>query len=293
MSFNSGLGMEASYYVATANPFTLAPKLDGEAQADVVVVGGGYTGLHAALNAAERGFSVILLEAGRIGWGASGRNGGQIIPGWRKGASELIARYGAETAKLYFDLALEARALTLDRITRRGIACDLHTNGHLTLAAKARDLDWMRAETDALARTMNYPHARVLLADEAAAKVAAPGFHGALLDEGGGQLHPLNYALGLAEAARGAGVRCTNIRAWSGWRRQTALSRRRRAASRVRALACWRVMRYLATSNRASRRASCRWRIIWLRRRRCRTRKRSSPIISLSATAGSSSTIFA
>ena len=88
MGFNSGLQMERSYYVATANPFASAPMLEGDVRADVVVVGGGYTGLHAALSAAERGFSVVLLEAGRIGWGASGRNGGQMIPGWRKGAAE-------------------------------------------------------------------------------------------------------------------------------------------------------------------------------------------------------------
>ena len=81
--------MERSYYVATANPFAPAPKLEGKLRADVVVIGGGYTGLHAALNAAERGYSVVLLEAGRIGWGASGRNGGQMIPGWRKGATRV------------------------------------------------------------------------------------------------------------------------------------------------------------------------------------------------------------
>src|SRR5690606_37380373 len=109
VGFNSGLGMERSYYVATANPFAPAAKLEADAEADVVVIGGGYTGLHAALNAAERGFSVILLEAGRIGWGASGRNGGQIIPGWRKGAQELIARYGAAEARRLLELALEAR----------------------------------------------------------------------------------------------------------------------------------------------------------------------------------------
>ncbi|MDZ4692208.1 FAD-binding oxidoreductase [Terricaulis sp.] len=206
MSFNSGLGMERSYYVATANPFASAPKLEGEVTADVVVIGGGYTGLHAALNAVERGYSVVLLEAGRIGWGASGRNGGQIIPGWRKGASELIARYGRAQAKALFELALSARALTLDRIAKHNIQCDLHVNGHITLAAKSRDLDWMRAESDALADAMDYPHAAVITADEARAKVSAAGFHGALLDECGGQLHPLNYALGLADAARAAGV---------------------------------------------------------------------------------------
>ncbi len=204
---NSGLGMERSYYVATANPFERAPQLGGDAEADVVVIGGGYTGLHAALNAAERGYSVILLEAGRIGWGASGRNGGQMIPGWRKGAGDLIATYGRDHAKRLFELALDARALTLERITKHNIACDLHVNGHLTLAAKPGDLAWMRRESEMLAHDMDYPHARVLSREEARTKVGADGFHGGLLDECGGHVHPLNYALGLADAARAAGVR--------------------------------------------------------------------------------------
>ena len=203
---NDTLRMRESYYTATANPFAPAPKLEGEAQADVVVIGGGYTGLHAALNAAERGFSVILLEAGRIGWGASGRNGGQMIPGWRKGAGDLIARYGESRARTLFDLALEARALTSERIEKHTIQCDLRANGHLTLATKPSDPSWMRDEAETLARVMNYTRTRVLSADEAAAAVDAPGFHGAFLDEGGGHLHPLNYALGLAEAARNAGA---------------------------------------------------------------------------------------
>ncbi len=204
--FNSGLGMERSYYVATANPFARAPKLEGEASADVVVIGGGYTGMHAALNAVERGYSVILLEAGRIGWGASGRNGGQAIPGWRKGANELIAQFGRARAKRLFEFALDARTLTLERIAKHNIECDLHVNGHLTLAAKPTDLAWMNAEAETLANVMEYPHARVLSAAEAKAKVDSVAFHGALGEEGGGQLHPLNYALGLAEAVRAAGV---------------------------------------------------------------------------------------
>ena len=204
--FNSGLGMARSYYAATANPFVRAPKLEGEATADVVVIGGGYTGLHAALNAAERGYSVILLEAGRIGWGASGRNGGQAIPGWRKSATELVSRFGRERAKLLFELALDARSLTLERIAQHGIACELHVNGHLTLAAKPSDSSWMQAEAETLARVMDYPHARVLSTAEAKAKVDSADFHGGFLDECGGQLHALNYALGLADAARSAGA---------------------------------------------------------------------------------------
>jgi gamma-glutamylputrescine oxidase len=206
VGFNSGLNMERSYYVATATAYAPAPRLEGEVRADVVVIGGGYTGLHAALNAAERGFSVVLLEGGKIGWGASGRNGGQLIPGWRKGAAELVARFGRDRAKLLFDLGLDARALTLDRIAKHDIQCGLYVNGHLTLAAKPRDVMWMQEEARTLTDAMDYPHVRVLSAEEARVKVAADGFHGGLLDECGGQLHPLNYALGLGDAARRAGV---------------------------------------------------------------------------------------
>lgn len=197
--------MERSYYVATANPFAPAPELEGEVRADVVVIGGGYTGLHAALNAAEHGFSVVLLEAGRVGWGASGRNGGQMIPGWRKGAAELIQRFGEGDAHRLWALAREARALTLERIDRHKIQCDRRTSGHLTLAAKARDLDWMNREAEAL-EELQYKHVEVVDAANVEARVDADGFHGGLLDKLGGQLHPLNYALGLADAARGGGV---------------------------------------------------------------------------------------
>ena len=90
-----------------------------------MVVGGGCTGLSAALHAAERGLKVVLLEGGKIGWGASGRNGGQMIPGLRKGAKGLVKLYGPERAKVLFDLAFEARGLVLDIIERHAIDCDL------------------------------------------------------------------------------------------------------------------------------------------------------------------------
>ena len=203
MGFNSGLGMERSYYVATATPFAPAPRLEGEAAADVIIVGGGFTGLHAALSAAELGLSVVLLEAGRIGWGASGRNGGQLIPGWRKGAADLVKLYGAEQARLIFDLSLRAREMVLAHAQLHDIRCDLTLRGHLLAAAKPDDLSALREEVETLERVMNYPHARVLDADETRAKLNSPLFHGALLDGFGGHFHPLNYALGLAEAARG------------------------------------------------------------------------------------------
>ncbi len=198
--------MDGSYYTATAHAFEPAPPFEGDVETDIVIIGGGYTGLHAALNAAECGYKVVLLEARRIGWGASGRNGGQMIPGWRKGAAELVKRFGEAHAKIMFDAALEGRTLTLERIAKHNIDCDLTANGHLTLAAKASDWGLMREEATTLARVMAYPHAHVLDIEEARAKVASDEFHGGLLDEGGGHLHPLNYALGLGEAARRLGV---------------------------------------------------------------------------------------
>ncbi|TGV91520.1 FAD-binding oxidoreductase, partial [Mesorhizobium sp. M2E.F.Ca.ET.154.01.1.1] len=90
------------------------PALAGDVEADLVVVGGGCTGLSAALHAAQRGLKVVLLEGGKIGWGASGRNGGQMIPGLRKGAVGLVKAFGQERAKALFDLAFEARGLVLD-----------------------------------------------------------------------------------------------------------------------------------------------------------------------------------
>ena len=205
--FNDALGMPDSYYAATANSSVPAPTLESEIETDVCVIGGGVTGLSAALHARQRGYSVVLVEGGRIGWGASGRNGGQMIPGLRQGAAELIARYGADDARRLFNLTLEARALTHDLIARHAIRCDVKDTGHLLLAARMRDLPAMHAEAHALNVTMRYAQARMLSYQETHHEVGSPLYHGALLDEGGGHFHPLNYTLGLADAARKAGVK--------------------------------------------------------------------------------------
>jgi len=205
VGFNDGLGMARSYYAATAAPSVEQPALTGEVEADLVIVGGGCTGLSAALHAARQGLSVVVLEGGRIGWGASGRNGGQMIPGLRKGAAELVAMYGAGRAKALFDLALEARDLVLGLIAEHGIDCDLRTTGHLLGAVKASDMRHLEAEAACLHEVMAYPHAEVLDAGAARAQVDTP-YQGALLDRLGGHMHPLNYALGLARAAGEAGA---------------------------------------------------------------------------------------
>ncbi|MCL6251636.1 FAD-binding oxidoreductase [Altererythrobacter sp. KTW20L] len=195
-----------SLYAASANPFPEQPKLAGDIAADVVVVGGGYTGLSAALHAAEAGFSVVLLESKRIGWGASGRNGGQMIPGMRWSAVDLMAEFGAgQTARL-LAVANLAGERVRERIARHGIACDLR-KGHFLAAAKPAHLEAMKRERDLLEQLLDYSSARIVGAADVADHVASPIYHGGMFDANGGHLHPLNYALGLAQAALDAGVR--------------------------------------------------------------------------------------
>jgi gamma-glutamylputrescine oxidase len=195
-----------SYYVASARPFPALPELQGETEADVAIVGGGYTGLSAALNLAERGYNVVLVEQARIAWGASGRNGGQINTGLRKGPIELIARYGRDRAKALFDLAEEGRAIIHERVKRHRIRCDLKANT-LLVAHRPREAGWMRAEVEALEREFGYRKARFIPREELDEHIGSDVFHAGIADWGGGHLHPLNYALGLAQAAIDAGAR--------------------------------------------------------------------------------------
>jgi len=201
---NDDLAVEQSWYAATRNDRTRFPALAADARADLVVVGGGATGLSTALHAVQAGLSVVVLEGGRIGFGASGRNGGQIIPGLRKGAADLVGLYGPERARALFDLAVEARRLVLGLIDRYAIDCELRLTGHLLGAVKSGQLREFDREAAALQTVMGYD-AQVLGAADSRERVDT-AYHGALFDPGGGHFHTLNYTLGLARAASTAGV---------------------------------------------------------------------------------------
>jgi gamma-glutamylputrescine oxidase len=203
--FNGSLAMAESYYAVTASPSPRHPVLAGNIKADLIVIGGGCTGLSTALFAAKHGLRVVLLEGGKLGWGASGRNGGQIIPGLRQGPQELVERYGSAEAKRLFTLAISARDLVTGLIEAHGIACDLALTGHL-YAARRADLDGFRREAEFAAREMDYPHLVALDRRDLAEEVATDHYDGGLLDRQGGHFHPLNYTLGLARAAEAAGV---------------------------------------------------------------------------------------
>lgn len=193
-----------SYYAATAQTWTVHADIAGEYACDVAVIGGGFTGLSAALACAERGFSVILVEAEKVGFGASGRNGGQLIPGLRWSASDLEAEFGRERADALFDLCWRDNRVKA-RIAKHGIECDLKP-GHLEAAWTPKDFDAMRREADHLATRFGYESAVVEKA-EMGTQIATPLYHGGIYDPQGGHFHPLNYAIGLAKSAEAAGVR--------------------------------------------------------------------------------------
>lgn len=199
-------GHPDSYYVATANAMAAHPQLAGSVYADVCVIGGGFTGVSTALHLAERGYDVVLLEAARIGAGASGRNGGQVVSGQRLPAAALEKAFGLERARRLWQLAEEAKATVRERIARHAIACDLKPGG-LIAAYKSRDATRLERTAEHLAEAYDYPHARYVDRAELREMLASRRYVGGLLDAGACHLHPLNYVLGLADAAVAAGVR--------------------------------------------------------------------------------------
>ena len=194
-----------SWYAATATPPPPRPPLQGEMRADVCIVGAGYTGLSAALHLAQAGRRVVVLEAHRAGFGASGRNGGQLLMGQRKEQEALEKLVGTEDAAKLWDLAEEALQLVPALIDRHGIDCALKWGAAFT-AFNRSEMEELHASADHLAARYGCDRIEKLDRDAMAAICPSRAYHGGLLDPGSGHLHPLNYALGLARAAEAAGV---------------------------------------------------------------------------------------
>ncbi len=189
-----------SFFQLAAGGSPEYPPLDGSRKADVLIVGGGFTGLSAAIHLAEAGADVVLIEADRVASGASGRNGGQIHSGLRRDVIWLEERFGLSRAREFWNMAEEAKALVRSLIVRFAIACDLRAGVIETQHKKA-----LMPEAAELVRTLTerfgYDQARLLDRDETIAALGSERFFGAIHDGGGGHLDPYRFSLGLARAA--------------------------------------------------------------------------------------------
>ncbi|MCP9481862.1 FAD-binding oxidoreductase [Shimia sp. CNT1-13L.2] len=195
-----------SWYAATTDHLAPFPELRGEAKADVCVVGAGYTGLSTALHLAERGYDVVLLDAHRVGFGASGRNGGQLGSGQRMEQDGLEKLMGLDDARKLWDLAEDAKDLTKALIAKHDIQCHLKP-GIAHGCLHPSEVKHEHAYVDHLRETYGYDQIAALDKDQLHEICPSPKYIGGSLDMGAGHLHPLAYAIGLARAADKAGVR--------------------------------------------------------------------------------------
>jgi gamma-glutamylputrescine oxidase len=194
-----------TWYAASANPAPPRPVLQGVHQATVCVIGAGFTGLSVALELAERGIDVIVVESERVGWGASGRNGGQLINGYSRGLDVLEARHGPAVARDLGKVALEGAAIIRARVAKYGIACDL-ADGGLGVALTAKQMRALEHEQKVWAA---HGHDGIEVLDRQALRqhVDSERYVGGIFDPLRGHFHPLNYLLGEAAAFEALGGR--------------------------------------------------------------------------------------
>ena len=196
----------SSYYAATANWTTHYPRLENDLSCDVVVVGGGFSGVNTALELAERGYDVILLEANRVSWGASGRNGGQVIGGIGHDPERFAKRIGEDGVRTIHQMGIEAREVLRERVETYEIDCDLKW-GYCDVALKPRHMK-MFAEWQTFEKEIGNPHPYTLLDRyELKEYVRSERYHGGLYNTANGHVHPLNLCIGEARALETLGGR--------------------------------------------------------------------------------------
>lgn len=196
---------ERNYYYASTPPPPRHAPLRGEVRADVCIIGGGISGLSAALHLRERGYAVALVEARHLGYGGSGRSGGQSIFGYACEMSTLEKAVGEADARRMWDVAVEGMNLQRELIARHQIECD-YSPGHMVVGLKPRHDALLREELERLALRYQYHSLRYIEREELRGLVASERYTSALYDSNGGHLHPYRYTLGLGAAAAAAGV---------------------------------------------------------------------------------------
>ena len=193
-----------SYYAASVNDKTDFAPLAGSVDADVCVIGAGFTGISTALHLAERGYNVHVVEANKVGWGASGRNGGQMIGGIA-GEPAILKHHGPGIAKQIWDMRWAGHEIIRSRVDQYDIQCDLKS-GYLDVAIKERHVRDQHDEYEYLEQN-NFPHQiQILSQTETRDLIGTDAYIGALRNNGNGHLHPLNLCIGEAQAAVSQGA---------------------------------------------------------------------------------------
>ncbi|MGD9842265.1 MAG: NAD(P)/FAD-dependent oxidoreductase [Steroidobacteraceae bacterium] len=194
-----------SYYQASANTARNFPALQGAVNADVCVIGAGIAGCSTALHLAQRGYRVVLIEAAQVGFGASGRSGGQLLPGYSSGQAPLLTQLGKDGARQLWELSVAAVALTTQLINTHRIDCDLQY-GHLDVAVKARQRTELQQYQREYTDQYHYQSLRFIEREELHSLLDSERYCAALYDSASAHVHPLNYTLGLSRAAEQAGT---------------------------------------------------------------------------------------
>lgn len=192
-----------SYYAASRNIVRNPVPLEGAVEADICVVGAGYSGLSAAISLAEHGFKVVVIEAAEVGWGASGRNGGQVVNGLNASLGTIERRYGAKTASFVGKLLQEGAGIIYDRVERYGIQCDLK-RGNIYAAYTPKHMEELKAKKDLWARHGMDDH-ELLDRNQIRQHIGSDVYEGGMIDHSGGHMHPLNLTLGEAAALESLG----------------------------------------------------------------------------------------
>jgi glycine/D-amino acid oxidase-like deaminating enzyme len=195
---------EQNYWLTTV-PIPAAPTQPLPESADVAIIGAGFTGLSAALALAKCGAKVVVLESETIGWGASSRNGGMVLPGLKLGVNKLISMYGRELTRRMYTASLE----TIDAVERiikeENIACDFSRTGHLEVACKAAHFDDYARQVEVIAREFNH-QMHIVSRDQLRSEIGSDIYYGGMVDEISAGLNPARYVAGLADAAMRSGA---------------------------------------------------------------------------------------
>ena len=194
-----------SYYAESANDTTSYPQLSTDVEADVCIVGAGFSGLSTAIELAENGFKVVVVEAVRVGWAASGRNGGQILGGWKTGYDEMEKSWGLDAANMFANLSEEGKQIIYERASKYSINADIKKGFFLAAMnpSHMRDLDHYATDMN----KWSYPHEiQMVNQQDMKQHIDSDAYVGGMYDMGKGHFHPLNFVLGEARAASSLGV---------------------------------------------------------------------------------------